>query len=130
MALWLSGTAALSACQNDRAVAAWDGLMKLLQPGSDDARMLQAATDDARSHGGDTAKFKSGATRAATAAASVDGSVTGTVQLASALRSKMAPGDTVMVIARLPGSRMPVAVLRVRGAELPMAFTLATTRWP
>jgi cytochrome c-type biogenesis protein CcmH len=30
----------------------------------------------------------------------------------------------VMVIARLPGSRMPVAVLRVRGAQLPLKFTL------
>jgi len=29
-----------------------------------------------------------------------------------------------MVIARVPGSRMPVAVLRVRGARLPMQFTL------
>jgi len=36
----------------------------------------------------------------------------------------MAPDATVMVIARLPGSRMPVAVLRVRGAQLPMKFTL------
>jgi cytochrome c-type biogenesis protein CcmH len=46
------------------------------------------------------------------------------VELAAALKSKMSADDTVMVIARLPGSRMPLAVLRVRGAQLPMKFTL------
>jgi cytochrome c-type biogenesis protein CcmH len=120
MALWLSGTAALNAGRYDKAIATWEGLMKLLQPGGDDARMLQSALDDARSRGGATA----GAPPAAPAAMIARASVTGTVQVASALKSKIAPGDTVMVIARLPGSRMPVAVLRVRGAALPMVFTL------
>jgi len=30
----------------------------------------------------------------------------------------------VMVIARVPGTRMPVAVLRARASELPLKFTL------
>lgn len=126
MALWLSGTAALNAGQYDKAVVTWEGLMKLLQPGSDDARMLQSALDDARSRGGATAKAGPLPVPVAVAAAAANAraSVTGTVQVVSALKSKMAPGDTVMVIARLPGSRMPVAVLRVRGAVLPMSFTL------
>jgi cytochrome c-type biogenesis protein CcmH len=51
MALWLAGTAALSAGQNDKAAAIWDGLMKLLPVGSEDARMLQAAIDEARGRG-------------------------------------------------------------------------------
>jgi cytochrome c-type biogenesis protein CcmH len=114
MALWLSGTVAMGAGQFARAVAIWEGLMKQLPPGSEDARMLQSAIDDVRGRAGNGAR---------PAPAAVP-SVSGTVELASALKSKMAPDDTVMVIARLPGSRMPVAVLRVRGAQLPMKFTL------
>ncbi len=120
MALWLSGTAAMGAGQYDKAVAIWEGLMKLLPPDSEDARMLQSAIGEVRGRGG---KGPAPAPTAV-AAAATGASVSGTVELASALKSKMAPEDTVMVIARLPGSRMPVAVLRVRGAQLPMKFTL------
>ena len=120
MALWLSGTAAMGAGRFDQALATWEGLMAQLPPGSEDARMLQSAIDDVRG------RLGAPATRPVpvAAAAATGASVSGSVDLAPALKSKMAPGDTVMVIARLPGSRMPVAVLRVRGAALPMQFTL------
>lgn len=126
MALWLAGTAAMSAGQYDKAVAIWEGLMKLLPPNSEDTRMLQSAIDEVRGRGGKgpAPAPASTAVAAAAAAATTGASVSGTVELAPALKSKMAPDDTVMVIARLPGSRMPVAVLRVRGAQLPMQFTL------
>jgi len=122
MALWLAGTAAMGAGQNDKAIAIWDSLMKLLPPGSEDARMLQSAIDEVRGRAGGGAK--SAPVAVAAAAATAGASVSGTVELAPALKGKVAPDDTVMVIARLPGSRMPVAVLRVRGAQLPMKFTL------
>jgi cytochrome c-type biogenesis protein CcmH len=128
MALWLAGTAALGAGQVDKAIAIWDGLMKLLAPGSEDAKMLQSAIDDVRGRAGSGARPAPAAAAATPApakqAATAGASVSGTVELAPALKSKVAPDDTVMVIARLPGSRMPVAVLRVRGAQLPMKFTL------
>lgn len=134
MALWLAGTAAMNAGQFDKAIAIWDGLMKMLPPGTEDARMLQSAIDDARGRaGGDVPKSAGVAVAAAPAKAAAPtaapttgagASVSGTVDLAPALKSKMTADDTVMVIARLPGSRMPVAVLRVRGAQLPMKFTL------
>lgn len=120
MALWLSGTAAMGAGQFDKAVAIWEGLMKLLPPDSEDARMLQSAIGEVRGRGGKGPE----PAPTAVAAAATGASVSGTVELAAALKSKMAPDDTVMVIARLPGSRMPVAVLRVRGAQLPLQFTL------
>jgi cytochrome c-type biogenesis protein CcmH len=127
MALWLAGTAAMNDHQDAKALAIWGGLMKLLQPGSDDARQLQAAIDEVRGRSGLAASQAPAAAATATvapAAAGTGASVSGTVELASALKSKMSADDTVMVIARLPGSRMPLAVLRVRGAQLPMKFTL------
>jgi cytochrome c-type biogenesis protein CcmH len=116
----------MSAGQYDKAIAIWDGLMKLLPPDSEDARMLQSAIADARGRAGTGAAPPAAAlaTAPAKAGAATGASVSGTVELASVLQSKMAPDDTVMVIARLPGSRMPVAVLRVRGARLPLPFTL------
>ncbi len=122
MALWLSGTAAMGAGQFDKAVAIWAGLLKLLPPDSEDARMLQSAIAEVRGRDGKGPAPAPAPT--AVAAAPTGASVSGTVELAAALKSKMAPDDTVMVIARVPGSRMPVAVMRVRGAQLPMKFTL------
>jgi cytochrome c-type biogenesis protein CcmH len=135
MALWLAGTAALNAKDYDRTLALWERLSKLLQPGSEDARMLQGAIDKVRvvaakgpGAGADTlsAANATPAAKAATgsAAANAAGSVSGTVELAPALKAQAAPGDTVMVIARVPGTRMPVAVLRVRASDLPLKFTL------
>jgi cytochrome c-type biogenesis protein CcmH len=126
MALWLSGTAAMNAGRFDQALATWEALMAQLPPGSEDARMLQSAIDDVRGRAGTSASRPVAAAAAPekSAAAGAGGSVSGSVAIAPELKSKMAPGDTLMVIARLPGSRMPVAVLRVPGASLPMKFTL------
>ena len=117
MALWLAGTAAMSSKEYAKAMAIWEGLMKQLPPGSEDARMLQGVIDEARANAG------SGARPTAVAQAQ-GGSVSGTVELAPSLKARAAPGDTVMVIARVPGSRMPVAVLRVPVTQLPLKFTL------
>ncbi len=81
--------------------------------------MLQGAIDDVRAKSGLPAK----APAAALAAAS-GGNVSGTVELDPALKDKAGPDDTVMVIARLPGSRMPLAAVRLRAAQLPVKFML------
>lgn len=52
MALWLAGTAAMNDHQDAKALAIWGSLMKLLQPGSDDARQLQAAIDEVSARSG------------------------------------------------------------------------------
>ena len=130
MALWLAGTAAMNSGESDKALKIWGGLMAQLQPGSEDARMLQGAIDEVRARAGTSAQPAAAAAAAQAgdgarpAAVAGSGSVSGTVELAPSLKGKAQADATVMVIARLPGSRMPVAVLRVRGARLPLQFTL------
>jgi cytochrome c-type biogenesis protein CcmH len=132
MALWLSGTEALERKDYDRALATWERLMTLLVPGSEDARMLQGAIDEVRGRAGKPPKPAAGPAAAGAAvtppaqasAASALGSISGTVELAATLKAQAAPGDTVTVVARLPGSRMPLALVRARAADLPLKFTL------
>ena len=120
MALWLHGTAALEANDYGKALGTWQRLMALLQPGSEDARMLQGAIDEVRARGGVSAKA------VGPTAIGVPGgaSISGTVDLAASLKAKAGPDDTLMVIARPAGSRMPLAVLRVRVSDFPLRFTL------
>jgi len=120
MALWLSGTADLEAKNYAKALQTWEHLASMLQPGSEDARMIEGAINDVRARSGLAPK----APATAVAAATAGGHVSGTVELDPALKSKAGPDDTVMVIARLPGTRMPLAAVRLRAAELPVKFTL------
>lgn len=54
--------------------------------------------------------------------------VAGRVTLADALKSRIKPEDTVYVVARpAEGSRMPVALLKRRAADLPLDFALDDT---
>lgn len=68
------------------------------------------------------------ATASATTSASVsaeDASVSGTLTLVPALAARVSPTDTVFVFARAAqGSPMPLAILRKRASDLPLAFTL------
>jgi len=51
--------------------------------------------------------------------------VAGTIALSEQLRSKVAPGDIVVIFARAAeGSRMPLALLRVQAKDLPKSFAL------
>ncbi len=117
MALWLAGTAAFRANQFEAALRIWERLVPQVEPDSDDARMLHKAIDAAYAASGKTAP-------AAVAAPPATANVSGQVELDAALKAKAAPGDTVMVIARVPGTRMPVAVLRASVAALPLKFSL------
>jgi len=134
MALWLAGTAAFRGGQFDSAIRIWERLTQQVEPDSDDSRMLQESINAAYAALGKTApkvaakalpvqqpETGAGGTSGKTGAAA---SVSGQVDLDAALKAKAAPGDTVMVIARVPGTRMPVAVLRARASELPLKFTL------
>jgi cytochrome c-type biogenesis protein CcmH len=121
MALWLSGTADLEAKNYRQALQTWERLAAILPPGSDDARMLQGAIDDVRAKSGIAAASPAPAPKVA---AATGGNVSGTVELDPTLKGKAGPDDTVMIIARLPGTRMPLAAVRLRAAELPVKFTL------
>jgi len=127
MALWLAGTAAFSRGNKDEAIRHWEHLATLLPPGSEDARNLQAALAEVRSKpqlNAQAAAPQSTAPAPDVAAANAAASVTGTVELDAALKGKASAKDTIMVIARAPGMRMPLAVLRVPATQLPLKFTL------
>lgn len=130
MALWLAGTAAYQASDFNQAIRYWDHLSTLLDPGSEDARLIQGALRDARGQLGQPAQAASAVTQGAapssgqTAAASPELSVSGIVEVDPALGGQIKLDDIVMVIARPPDARMPVAVMRVRASELPLKFSL------
>lgn len=134
MAMWLAGTASFRGGKFESAIRIWESLVQQIDPQSEDARMLQDSI------GAAYAALGKGAPKAAAIAspqssvansaaetrtqASNGASVRGQVVLDAALKGKAAPTDTVMVIARVPGTRMPVAVVRVNVSELPLQFTL------
>ena len=133
MALWLAGTAAYQASDFNLAIRYWDHLSTLLDPGSEDARLIQGALRDARGQLGQlgqpaqaSAVTRGGgaASGAQTTAASPESSVSGIVEVDPALGGQIRLDDIVMVIARPQDSRMPVAVMRVRASELPLKFSL------
>jgi len=140
MALWLAGTAAFTLNDYDKTIRLWEKLATLLPADSDDARSIQASIAEVRAKSGRPALAAVPAAPAAaspvTAAAAspanphtakpgkAGASVSGVVELDRALSDKAKPGDTILVIARAPGVRMPVAVVRAKAAELPFKFVL------
>jgi cytochrome c-type biogenesis protein CcmH len=121
MALWLSGTASYNANNYKAAVQAWEKLAKQIPPDTDEARAIQGSIAEARAKGGLTA---SAPAPAPTPIASSGKAISGKIELSAELKSKIMPGDIVMVIARKPGERMPVAVLKVPASDFPMSFAL------
>jgi cytochrome c-type biogenesis protein CcmH len=113
MALWLSGTASYAVGNYKAAVQTWEKLAQQLPPGTEDARSIEASIADARSKGGLSAK----------ANVNTKG-ISGKIEISADLNSKVKSGDIVMVIARKPGERMPVAVLKTSASEFPMDFSL------
>jgi cytochrome c-type biogenesis protein CcmH len=115
LALWLSGTAAFNAQNYKAAVQSWEKLAKQLPPETDEARAIAASIAEARNKGG--------LSPSAAPVISNQG-VSGQVGIASALQSKIKAGDVLMVIARKPGERMPVAVLKTAVTAFPISFVL------
>lgn len=113
MALWLSGTASYSVGNYKAAVQAWEKLSQQLPPDTDEARAIQGSIAEARSKGGISSK-----------PAASGKEISGTIEVSPELKSKINSGDIVMVIARKPGERMPVAVLKASASSFPMKFAL------
>jgi len=115
MALWLSGTASYTAGNYKAAVQTWEKLAQQLPAGTEEARSIAESIAQARTKGG--LKVENTPTPSGK-------SISGKIELSANLKSTLKPGDVVMVIARKPGERMPVAVLRVPAADFPMSFSL------
>lgn len=109
-ALALAGSSAFARKDYPAAIGHWERILEQAPPDSAMARSLQASVAQARSLVGGGAP-----------------AVSGTVKLAPALAARASPQDTVFVYARAEGSRMPVAILRKRVADLPLEFRLDDT---
>lgn len=115
MALWLSGTASYNAKNYKAAVQSWEKLAQQLPPNTDEVRAIQGSIAEARSKGGLTTSAP---------VVPVGKGISGKIELSADLKSKIKPGDIVMVIARKPGEHIPVAVLKAPATDFPMSFTL------
>jgi len=115
LALWLSGTAAFNVQNYKAAVQSWEKLAKQLPGESDEARAIAASIAEARSKGG---------LASVSAPVISNQGVSGQVDIAPELKSKIKAGDVLMVIARKPGERMPVAVLKTPVTAFPVSFVL------
>jgi cytochrome c-type biogenesis protein CcmH len=143
-ALALAGMMALRRGDAAEALMHWERLRALLPPDSEVARQIQTNISQARA----MAAGQAGAPPAApgvatpgvatpepstsasssTAPAGVPSSparISGQARIADALREQVRPDATVFILARpAEGSRMPVAILRMRVADLPRPFVL------
>jgi len=117
MALWLSGTASYISGNYKAAVQTWEKLAQQLPPGSEEAKSIEGSIAEARS--------KAGLPAASPIASAVSGKgISGTIEIAADVKAKLKAGDIVLVIARQPGERMPVAVLKTTASDFPMRFSL------
>lgn len=120
LALVLAGSDAFESRRWADAVRHWERLLQQLEPGSEDAQMIEKSVARARAQltnvgAGGTAR-RGGAARAA---------VSGRVELDARLRARTSPDDVVFVFARaVDGPRMPLAAQRARVADLPLEFSL------
>lgn len=129
-ARYFAGFGAFSRGDYNTAIAYWESLQKQVAPGSQDANNLAAGIAEARSRlGGNMTTIPpadvSNAPSPSSTAAANNAAIHGRVILAPALKSKVAPGDTVFIFARATqGPPMPLAAIRVTVADLPLDFTL------
>jgi cytochrome c-type biogenesis protein CcmH len=139
-ALVLSGSSAFVRKDYAQALVYWEPLLKIIPPGTDDARELAAGIAEAKNflkpgagavgkldNLSEFAASKAPAPAAADAASTNVSSpgISGTVSLSPALAGKVSPGDKVFVFARaVTGPKMPLAIIQAQVKDLPYAFTL------
>lgn len=138
LALFMGGRSAFDLGRFAQAATLWERLLPQLEAGSQDAQMVQNGIAEAKQRGG-AAQAGSGiptpgAPRAAEkasvpATSAAANSISGRVELATALKDKAKPDDVVFIFARATdGQRMPLAAQRGRVADLPMDFMLDDTK--
>ena len=141
-ALAMAGTEAFERKDYRAAVGYWERLRAAIPADSPLATNIAGSIDEARRLGNLPAAPAQAATSpppaasgaasgaavsgAAVSGAAVSGAaVSGEVRLAPELATRLAPGDTVFVTARAAqGPRIPLAVQRLQGKELPASFRL------
>jgi cytochrome c-type biogenesis protein CcmH len=132
-ALALAGTVEFEKSEFAKAIEYWTRMLPLLPADSDMGNSVRSSIQEAQQKQGGMPKSSApiaqdqqqGAPKSSTASAEVKAkSVSGTVRLAPALAARAAPEDTVFVLARpAQGGRMPLAAVRVKVKDLPLAFS-------
>lgn len=123
MALWLAGSADYNRGDFKGAIQTWEHLAKLIPPESEDMRTIQGSIMEARGKANLPPAPMANRPVAPTTSVS-DKNINGIVEISPELKSQVKPDYVVMVIARAPGARMPVAIMRGKAAELPFRFVL------
>ncbi|HUX23443.1 MAG TPA: c-type cytochrome biogenesis protein CcmI [Burkholderiales bacterium] len=130
-ALALAGTVEFEKQDFAKAAEYWRRILPLLPAGSESGDSIRASIKEAEQRLGGAPKLsketgKAGELAAAKSTTATTGKerLSGTITLAPALAARAAPEDTVFVFARpAKGSRMPLAVERVKVTDLPLKFS-------
>ncbi len=130
-ALLLAGSAAYSEGRYEHALKHWQRARTQMAADAPDLPPLEEALAQVRGKLGLAASAAPASPQvsqapATTASPSASASrITGVVQLATSVKAKVAPTDTVFIYATpADGTRMPLAIVRTTVAALPYAFTL------
>ncbi len=125
-ALALAGSVAFKRGDMTTAITHWRRAIANLPPESEFARGLTQSLQEAMAS--QTPRATGTSPRIApdrSPMAAAAGSIRGGVSLTPAMRARANPGDTVFIVARAEqGPRMPLAIVRMRVADLPAEFTL------
>jgi cytochrome c-type biogenesis protein CcmH len=117
----MAGTAAYQRGDYAAAAAHWEHILDRIPPTDEQlAQGVRASINEARGKAGLPPLPEAGTAAAAPVAAL---KLSGRLEIAPALRAQLAPDDAVFVFARKPQGGPPLAALRFRGSELPLAFS-------
>lgn len=125
-ALFLAGAAASERKDFSAVAEYWGRLLPQFEPGSEEAQTLAAAVTKAREIAApknEKIDAKSGSGQPAKVATDRKEAISGEVTISGKIASQAKPDDLLFVFARAEeGSRMPLAVMRTRVADLPLTF--------
>jgi cytochrome c-type biogenesis protein CcmH len=129
-ALWLAGHWKNQGGDAAAAIAHWQTAADLMQPQSEDWKIITAQIEQVRQRAGlpasSTAPVQVAQSVAPGSSAAADKpALTVTVSLDPALAERTRPDDTVFIFARaVNGPRMPLAIVRKQVKDLPVTVTL------
>lgn len=126
-ALGLLGMASYEQGLYRAAIEYWERLVAMEPPGSETRQMISGVIESARQKLGESSAPETVAHAASAPAPTPDVVGAGvTVSVALPEGADIAPGDTVFILARNADSdsRMPIAVQRLRAADLPLTLRL------
>lgn len=125
IALWLAGMGHQQAGELDQAISLWEQAKQQMPPDAEARNEIQSLIDSAKAAGGQASAASTQAAPAPSAAMS-GAQVKITVDLAPEVKAKAGSDDTVFVFATPPdGTRMPVAAVKRRVADLPLELQLS-----